>query len=265
MTSSDKSRSSTIVIAALSVICGLATGSYCQSQTISASTAIPVVFTHTVEAGKAKPGDIVTAKTIQAVLLSGKAVPRGATVTGHVVQSTPFVLDPTHYATQKPSILSIHFDKIAWGASTISVGVLVRAIAGSVASHEASIVHFRDESDSTGMRILIGGSQFSTVGTKIMSPVGTLVGYNSKLGAVGRLAASEYESGDSTIGCNATNTEQALGIFSPDACGVYGMGSNAMTNNGSTGGQTFVLESRRDTVKLFAGSAWLLQVLEAKF
>ncbi len=265
MNSSDKSRSSAIVIAIITLICSLAANNYCHAESIPSFTAIPVVFTHTLEAGKAKSGDIVVAKTTQAVLLPDKMLPKGATLTGHIVQSTPFVLDPAPYAIQKPSILSIHFDRVAWGASTIPVAVLVRAVSGTVASHEASILHFRDETDSTGKRVLVGGSQFSPLEKKIVSPNGTVVGYNRKLGPFAHLASSDYVSGGSTIHCDATDTEQSLGIFSPNACGVYGLGSDSMTDNGSNGGGTFVLESRRDTVKLYAQSASLLQVVESKF
>jgi hypothetical protein len=44
-----------------------------------------------------------------------------------------------------------------------------------VASHSANILDFRDETDSTGTRMLIGGSRFSPIDTTILSPNGTIV------------------------------------------------------------------------------------------
>ena len=137
MISLDKTRSSTIVITFLNLACLLSAGSSGHAATIPLSTAIPIVFTHTLEAGKVKPGDIISAKTIQAVILPGKILPRGTILTGHVVQSIPFIPNSAPYATQKPSILSIHFDKIAWGSSTTNISVLARAISGAMASREA--------------------------------------------------------------------------------------------------------------------------------
>lgn len=265
MISLDKSRSSTMVNTFFNFACLLTASISGHAATIPSSTAIPIVFTHTLEAGKVKSGDLVIAKTIQAILLPGKVLPKGATLTGHIVQSTPFIPDPTPYAIQKPSILSVHFDKVKWGNSTVDVSVLVRAISGAVASREASILHFRDESDSTGARTLVGGGQLSPLGRAILSPNGKVVGYNRKLGPVARLLASDYLTGESAIHCDATTTEQSLGVFSPDACGVYDLDSDSMPHNGSNGDGTFVLESRRNTVKLDAQSTSLLEVLGSKF
>src|ERR1700733_4984585 len=63
----------------------------CPALTIPADTAIPVVFTKTVNAAKAKAGDPITAKTIQAVRLpDGENIPKGSRLTGHIVQATSF-------------------------------------------------------------------------------------------------------------------------------------------------------------------------------
>src|ERR1035441_3030704 len=104
MISLDNSRSSTIVITLLNIAYLLTASISGRAATIPSSTAIPIVFTHTLEAGKIKSGDIIIAKTIQAIILPGKILPKGTTLTGHVVQSTPFIPDSTPYAIQKPSI-----------------------------------------------------------------------------------------------------------------------------------------------------------------
>jgi hypothetical protein len=236
-----------------------------QAETIPPSTAIPVIFTQTLEAGKAGPGATVIAKTTEAVYLpGGQVLPKGTTLIGHVVESAPFHFNPAPYAVQTPSALSVHFDKIAEGGSTLPVSLEVRAISGPVAAHEASILHFRDETDTTGTRTLIGGSEYSPLESEVLSPDGDIVGYNRAQGVFARLLARDYVVGDSTLHCEATSTEQSLGIFSANACGVYGLDEASMPENGSKGDGAFVLESRHETVKLYAGSAALLQVTGAE-
>ena len=155
MVRSDKSISSAVPITLLVTLLGLGctAGIACQAETIPASTAIPVIFTHTLEAGKVKSGESVVARTTQAVFLpGGRILPIGATLSGHVVESNPFIFNSAPYAAQKPSALSVHFDKIAAGGSTMPVTLSLRAISGPVASHEASIPH-------TGMRPIPRGRE----------------------------------------------------------------------------------------------------------
>jgi len=152
---------------ALAVLAGgmAAIGISGQAQTIPSATAIPVVFEKTLDAGKTKPGEIVIAKTTQVVFLpGGQSLLSGATLIGHVVESKALVLSRTPDEAPKTSDLSVHFDKIVASGSTIPVKLSVRAIAGPVATHEASVLHYRDETDTTGTRTLIGGSEFSPIG-----------------------------------------------------------------------------------------------------
>ena len=81
--------------------------------TLPGETAIPVIFTHTIDSGKAKAGDVVTAKTMQVVVLpNGEQLAKGSLVTGHVVEARPFKFDETPYAAQQPSYLSIQIDHV---------------------------------------------------------------------------------------------------------------------------------------------------------
>jgi hypothetical protein len=250
---------SAVFVALLGFGCAAAQSTLAQAETIPSSTAIPVIFTQTLDAGKVKPGESVTAKTTQVVLLpGGRELPSGTTLIGHVSESTPFVFNPAPYAIQRPSVLSVHFDKIAVSGSTIPVSLSIRAIAGPVASHEASIPHYRDETDSTGTRILIGGDQFSPIESQVLSPSGDVAGYNRDTGVFARLAARDSENGNALLHCAATDSEQSVGVFSAAACGVYELDAALMSNNGDG---TFALESSRETVKLYAKSAALLQVV----
>ena len=228
-----------------------------QSQVLPQSTAIPVRFEHSVDTKKAKVGDEVTAKTIQVIALpGGRNIPKGALLVGHVVALEAFHFDQTPYAHQKPSMLSIHFDKLQTGDAAIPVNLSVRAIANTIDSREATYPHSTDDTDHVGMMILIGGTTFSPLDKMIQSEDGDAIGYNRKNGVFARLIASGS--------CNGTDTEQSIAIFSPDACGAYGFGGDYLADSGRDGSGTFTLALRGHSVKLYAGSTALLQVNETK-
>jgi len=252
-----------ISLAILGIVSMAASSIYGQVAPIPSATAIPVIFTHTIVAGVAKPNEIVTARTNQVVFLpNGQVLPKGATVSGHVVESTAFVFDSTPYAAQKPSVLSIHFDKVVVSGSTIPVSLSVRAISGPVQAREAETVHYVGDYDSVGTRTLIGGSSFSPLENAVLSPKGDVVGYVREQGVFARLIAGDELQKSSPFHCSGTNTEQSVDLFSADACGVYGLEAVSMPDNGSRSG-AFILESRHHGVKLYAGSAALLQVTES--
>jgi hypothetical protein len=228
-----------------------------QSQVLPQSIAIPVRFEHSVDTKKAKVGDEVTAKTIQVIPLpGGRNLSKGAVLVGHVVALDAFHFDQTPYAHQRPSMLSIHFDKLQTGDAAISVNVSVRAIANTIDSREAAYPHSTDDTDHVGMMILIGGTTFSPLDKMIQSEDGDAIGYNRKNGVFAKLMASGP--------CSGTDTEQSIAIFSPDACGAYGFGGGYLANSGQDGSGTFTLALHGHSVKLYAGSTALLQVNEAK-
>lgn len=238
-------------------VCAAAATVPVESQALPQSTAIPVRFEHTVDTGKAKVGDQVTAKTIQVVALpGGRSLPKGALLVGHVAALQPFQFDQTPYAHQKPSMLSIHFDKLQTGNEAIPVNLAVRAIANTNDSKDATYPHSMDDTDHVGTITLIGGMSFSPLDKSIQSEDGDVIGYNRKNGVFARLIASGA--------CNATDTEQSIAIFSPNACGAYGFGGDYLSNSGRDGSGTFTLALRGHSVKLYAGSTALLQVNETK-
>jgi hypothetical protein len=215
--------------------------------TLPGETAIPVIFTHTIDAKNAKTGDVVTAKTMQVVLLpNGEEVPKGTPVTGHVVEARPFKFDETPYAVQQPSYLSIQLDHVAEN----QVATSVRALASAMAVGEALRPQHIDETDQPGTMMLIGGGHYSPVGKRVTDgPYDDIVGYKKKQGVFARLLPGGP-------GCNGTQTEQAVAIFSPDACGLFDFYSDHLTAKDGV----FRLESTHQTVNIRAGSAALVQV-----
>lgn len=224
---------------------------------LPAQTALPIEFANSISAEKSHPGDTVMANTTQIIELpNGAVIPRGTRIVGHVVAVQAFHFDSTPYVHQKPSFISIHFDKLQQGDSTIPVNLSVRAIANAIDSRDARYPHSNDDTDHVGMMTLIGGTSFSPLDKMIKLEDGDVIGYNRNNGVFARLIASGN--------CNGTDTEQSIAIFSPDACGAYGFGGDYLAENGHDGSGTFTLSLRGHSVKLYAGSSALLQVNEAK-
>ncbi|HEY1500050.1 MAG TPA: hypothetical protein VGF88_10770 [Acidobacteriaceae bacterium] len=259
--------SSTPRPAHLAAACLLAAAVHAAAQPLPPSTAVPVVFTTSVAAGQARPGDPVRAKTIEAIVLpNGRVLPTGSSLTGHVVASTPFHFNVTPYAVQQPSILSVQFDTIAEAGAAFPITLALRALAGPVASHEAEIPHNQDEIDWSNTRVLIGGDSTSPLEKTLLSPDGATVGYNRQQGVFARLLTADSVNSSADLRCDGTTTEQAIGIFSPEACGIYGLNAVSLAGNGNSNDDTrgdgvFVLESRRQPVKLYAGTTALLEVI----
>ena len=218
-----------------------------RAATLPKETAIPVVFTHTIDAKKVKAGDAVTAKTMQVILLpDGEQLPKGTLVTGHVFEARPFKFDETPYAVQHPSYLAIQIDRVG----DLQVATSVRALATALTVQEALTPQGIDESDSLGTMVLIGGAHYSPIAKRVTDgPDDDIVGYNKRQGVFARLLPGG-------AGCEGTQTEQSVAIFSPDACGLYGfVGEYLSAKSG-----TFRLESTHRTVSIHSGSAALLQV-----
>lgn len=227
---------------------------------IPPETALPVVFTKTVSAAKVKAGDLVVAKTIEAIILpSGATVPKGSEVVGHVTEARPFVFDPTPYAQQQPSYMAVHFDRVRVNGQDIPVRLQARALATMFATDDARRPPPSDL-DSDGTLTQVGGDQVIPSETEVRTPDGDIVGYKRKQGVVAHLIPAEYVVRDRVQRCRGTDTEQSVAIFSASACGLYGYVKTIMTDNGATDG-TFRLESPRFTITLRAESTALLQVL----
>jgi hypothetical protein len=257
---------STLTLGALNLaLCATAATVPALTQTLPQSTAIPVSFVKSVDASKAKPGDAVTAKTMQVIVLpSGQTLAKGTVVEGHVVDAVPFHFDQTPYAHQSPSQISIHFDSLHNGSAVIPVNLSVRAIASTMNSQEASRPHYLDETDRVGPTTLIGGAEFTPFDKAIQSDNGDSIGYNRKNGVFARLIPSAYSGPGTSVRCEGTETEQSVAIFSPGACGAYGFSGDYLSASGQDGSGTFTLAVRGRSVKLYAGSTALLQVNQSR-
>ena len=227
-------------------------------ESLSVTTTIPVAFTKNIDADHAHAGDPVVVKTTQVVKLgNGQVIPAGAEVIGHVVATSPFIFDRTPYARQKQAQLAIHFDSIVNHGQQLQVSVYVRAMADPIASWEA--VEPPSADDTLVTLTQVGGDQLTPSQSEVLSRDGDVVAYQRHGGVFAHLIASR---GNSPDGCDSTDTEQSMKIFSASACGLYGFTDVSLVESGrrnATG--TFVLQSRRSAPKIWKHSNALLEVI----
>lgn len=222
-------------------------------------TTLPIVFTGSIDAAHAHAGDLVFAKTTQVVVLpGGETLPAGSQVTGHVVASNAFVFDNTPYAKQKASVLNIQFDTVSTKTAKFPLHVYVRALADPVASWDARTPGPSDV-DTNEAVTQVGGDILVPSQKEVRNGDGDIVEYNRHGGVYAHLIAA---SGNSPDGCDASDTEQSMNIFSASACGLYGFADTALQATGRTGEPSLlILSSNRRSPKIWKSSTALLEVL----
>lgn len=256
-----------LLLSSLCLGLGLLLPAYSQktSAPFPASTTLPVRFVNTIDTKSAKPGDVVKAKTIQSITLpDGEVLPKGTLVEGEVVKALPFTYNPKPYTPQAPALLALRFTQIEQGRQWLPVNMSVRALAGALAAEEATTPRYPEDDEIDAEVVLIGGDHFSPWDSKVFSYDGEIVGYLRKNGVFARLQASDYVNTRANLHCDATKTEQAVGVFSPNACGLYGFDSATyLAKNGSGQSGAVEIYSTRHNVELNSGSVALLEVQAA--
>jgi hypothetical protein len=226
---------------------------------LTPGTTLPIRFDRSVDSGHVHAGDLIDAKTTQQVRLAdGKLLPAGTQVTGHVLEATPFSFDRTPYAKQAASTLTLHFDSVLSKSGPLSLNVYVRAMADPLAVWEAQRPKATDL-DPLSTTTQIGGDQVTPSQTEVQSQHGETVGYKRGDGVYAHLVSASSRGNG---GCDASETEQAMGLFSAAACGLYGYTDVSLVSSGNNGnGSTLTLVSQRHSVKIWAKTAALLEVI----
>lgn len=243
----------------------LVTSSACFAQAAQPATAaveltapatLPIVFTSSISAKSARAGEPFTAKITQAVdLADGGRIPRGARVTGHVLAASPFVCDTTPYVRQKASTLTIRFDSIEVEHRSVPLNITVRAMATPIASRDAQIP-INHDIDPSGSTVQIGGDQRYPWNAPVTNEDGDVVAYSRHGGVYAHLIAS--------AGCDGSDVEVSVGIYSASACGLYGFDRTSAEETGSLAQpSTLTLVSTHGSPKIWKDSTALLEVLPA--
>jgi hypothetical protein len=213
-----------------------------------------VTFTKTVSANHAKVGDPIEAKTIQRVQLpGGGSIPSGARVLGHVVSVNGFTYDKAPYARQKPSTLSVHFDSIQVNDLSVPLNISVRAIAGPIATWDSQKPQASDM-DPLATTTQIGGDQLIPSQAEVRNMDGDVVAYNKRDGVYAHLIARG--------GCDGSDVEVSVAIFSASACGAYGFGNVSLIQTGTAAQpSTLTLVSTHGSPEIWKHTTALLEVL----
>lgn len=223
---------------------------------IAPNTAVPVEFTRTLDAARLKPGDPVSARTMQVVYLAdGSELPKGAAVLGRITAARKA-------SGETASLLSFQLDRIAVRGSMLKTRLFLRAMADPGDSNRAAAPTPPEEMNLAQTRTLVGGDHVTPFEEKVYSSDGEIarvVGENRKNGVFERLVATPAADDNAQIECTATETLQSVAIFSGSACGLYGFDGLRLTHSGRRHG-SIELESSRHTIKLEAMTTALLQV-----
>jgi hypothetical protein len=229
------------------------------AQQIAAGIVLPVMLNATLDASKDKPGSRISGKIMQDVPLpDGASIPKGSRVVGHVVSATPA-------ATGSPSHLALQFDQLIVKNRMIPISTHLRALASMNAVFEARMPtnSWADYGTSTSdwNTVQVGGAGVYRGNGQVVSG-DQVVGRATDYGAVTAKLIAAPASGCHGDG-DANAREQALWVFSPWACGVYGFSDLKIVHAGRTQpvGQ-IELESSRN-VRVQGGSGWLLRVESA--
>lgn len=247
-----------VVLALLSSTLVVAQSHASTETTLAPQTTLPITFTKSVSADRSKPGDVVLARTTQAIKLSGgREVRPGALITGHVITAKPFAYNKAPYAKQGESTLEVQFDSLVAEGEKVPLRVYLRAIADPITSWDARRPKSTDL-DSLGTLTQVGGDQLTPSQNEILSSDGDVVGYNKHSGAFAHLIANTGRS----VQCDGSNTEQAVSIFSASACGMYGFTGTSLNSAGSISDPSHVsLSSTHGSPKIWKNSVALLEVL----
>jgi hypothetical protein len=228
-----------------------------KADVLPAGTAIPALFTKTINAKTTKVGDRVVMKTMQDVLYGpAQTIPKGSLVVGHVVQTS-------YTANDEPSSLTIAFEKIVSKKNSRHVCLTVRAMASLDQVYDAKVpVTSMDQSASLGTT-LVGGDHISLGGKYVYAIDGDEVGIRNRFGVFSRLEPAAAYGGSPSAACGSVSTLQSVAIFSSRACGLYGFSGMQLTRSEDIPQKaTITLQSDRGAAEIHSGSAALLQVID---
>ncbi len=244
----------------MSAICAFASPLHAQEQ-IPVGTVIPIVLDHALDSRSSKPGQRFVARVAQEVPLPDKRVIRvGSKVFGEVTD-TENILGQAK--------LGLRFDRLEFGKAQIAISAKLRALASSLDVNSAKVTYAASEMNirASATTTQIGGTTVVYRGGGVVENengevIGTPV-YGGVLAVVTNKPGSQCES------IPVTETPQAVWLFSPEACGVYGFHDIRFENGIDSKSGEIILrrKNKKDwkltNINLSAGSAMLLAVTGA--
>src|SRR6516162_5015533 len=229
--------------------------SFAWGQAIPAGTLLPVMLDNTLESDRSKPGEEISAKLKQEVVLSGGIkIRKDSKVMGHVISATP-------PAGGKKAKITVQFDHIEIHKQSVPISTGLRALASMQLVAQARNPVNTNAGMGTSvwdMNVSQIGGQIAYNGAKIVkAPNGQVVGRVVEPGAIVGVPLANPARGCPTGGAG----EQAFWLFSTDACGIYDNSNINLSSSGIGGPKPGQITFQFDKAfSLRGGSAWLLQV-----
>jgi hypothetical protein len=227
------------------------------AQEIPAGTVIPVMLQTTLDAGKARTGQTISARVMQDVPLSPQSrIRAGSKLIGQVVEVVSS-------GTTSGSRIVLSFDRLRMGDRDVSVTMSLRALASMMAVFNAQLptnaIDDYGTSPSDWATVQIGGAGVYRGDGTVVS-YGQLVGKATASGEVtAKLIASRERGCRGAV--DGDDQEQALWLFSPSACGTYGLAGLRIVQTGTRDPVGKIILESDKNVHLAAGSGLLLRVM----
>jgi hypothetical protein len=220
---------------------------------IPAGTILAAQLNHSLDSGKVRPGQTISVRLMQDVpLASGKKIPAGAKILGHVVK----VQTDANVAT-----VTMRFDTLRYRHNTVAIQTNLRALASLMEVEDAQTPKTAPGFGTPWTwitRQLVGGEVAYGDGGAVMhgsDRVGEALAY----GVLIPVAASPVQRCRGEIAGNAN--PQALWVFSSDACGVFGLENVKIVHAGRTAPVgDILLASNAGNLRVQSGSGILLRV-----
>jgi hypothetical protein len=221
---------------------------------VPAGTVLPAELSASLDSGKSKPGQVITARIMQDVPLPAGKIPAGARIIGHIVNVAPA-------KSGSGMEISLQFDALRFSHRSIPITTNLRAWASMIEVEDAQVPSTGTDrgtpwawmtTNQIGGEVVYGQDGPVTNGSSFVgraAPGGVLVHLSAKPGSMCR----------GEVGGN--DRPQALWLFSSDACGLYGFSELEITHAGRTDpvGQVRIA-SKEGRVHIQGGSGLLLQV-----
>ena len=227
----------------------LATVCLCAQQ-IPAGTILPAMLDNTLDSGRTKPGQQISAKLRQDVPLpNGQKIKRNSKVSGHVFA----------VSGGNPTSITLQFDRVEVNKTSVPISVSLRALASMEAVSQARMPANPNSGYGTTSwdwnMALIGGQAAFNGQRIVKSQDGQVVGKVVEPGQILGVPMANPERG--CAGAPQDSSEQAFWLFSTDACGAYGFKDLTIVGNTGAEGQITLQSPQKIVVR--DGSGLLLQ------
>lgn len=212
---------------------------------LAKDTMLQTELAKTIDAKNAKPGDEVTARLTQDVLVKGKVIlPRGSKVMGHVSEAQ------ARSKEHPESRLVVVFDRVAVkGGQEVAGSFVIAAVAPPVVLQQASA-----RNDNLGVPQSMGSKGNLSGGA--VGGVPTTANADARNPASADTASPKINAESGSVG----NDPVPQGVLSSASRGVIGMEGLSLDSNAG-GAPASILRSARKNVKLETGTQLLLQAI----